>query len=67
MDILAHFDASLFFRALGLALVLEGFLWAGFPKRMLAALEDMRGHPERARAMGIAGIVVGLVIGMLAS
>ena len=67
MESLANFDASLFFRALGLALMLEGILWAGFPKGMLAALENVRGRPDLARAMGIAGLVVGLLIGVLAS
>lgn len=67
MDILANFDASQFFRALGLALMLEGVLWAGFPRGMLSAMESLRGRPDLARSLGVSGLGVGLLVSALAS
>ena len=63
-----NIDLELFFRALGLAFVLEGLVWAITP-------EGMRGVMQKAvqlegpalRQMGLFGMLVGLVIVWIAS
>jgi len=41
-----------FLAALGLALAIEGFLYAGFPGAMRRALASVSGMPDRSLRMG---------------
>ena len=58
-----NFDFSLFFRALGLAIVLEGLFWAisphGMRQVMTLALEK---NNSELRNMGVLGIIAGLLV-----
>lgn len=61
---LTDFDAGLFFRALGLAFVIEGVLWAGFPGSMREAMSRAVAMPDRSlRLMGLSAMAAGLFVG----
>ena len=63
-----HFDSELFFRALGLAIVIEGLCWAVFPKAMgLMVLQLLRMPRQSVRNMGLAAVVLGTAIIWLAA
>lgn len=58
---LTNFDVGLFFRALGLAFMIEGILWAAFPGGMREAMAHAVTQPDRnLRAMGLAAMAIGL-------
>lgn len=62
-----NFDIRLFFTALGLALVLEGLLWALFPRGMRRAIQSLALSPSTVlRGMGLAAMSIGLLIAWLA-
>lgn len=63
-----NFDFNLFFKALGLAIVLEGFVWALFPDQMRDVMQKVidTSTSERRR-VGIIGIFVGMLTLWLAS
>ena len=53
--------------ALGLALVLEGIFYAGFPQAARSYMQKALDLPENAlRAAGLAGLALGLAIVWLA-
>lgn len=55
-----HFDMELFFRALGLAIVMEGICWAVFPKAMGAAVMQLLRMPtQQVRSLGLFAVVLG--------
>ena len=55
-----HFDMELFFRALGLAFVMEGLCWAVFPKAMGTAMLQLLQMPkQQVRSLGLLAIVLG--------
>ncbi len=61
-------DWDLLFRALGLAFVMEGLLWAAFPKAMRAMMAELIARePAVTVRFGLGGIAVGLVILALCS
>ena len=63
-----EFNIELFFRALGLAIVLEGLCWTLFPGGMRRALLNLLPLPEsRLRAVGLAALALGLLVVWLAS
>ena len=65
---LTQFNFELFFKALGLAFVLEGVLWAGFPRWMREAMCKIRTQDDRV--LQLAGLVcffMGLCIIWLSS
>ncbi|TVQ37463.1 MAG: DUF2065 domain-containing protein [Geminicoccaceae bacterium] len=54
---------ELFFVALGLVLVLEGLLWAGFPNQMKAAAERLLELPASVlRQGGLVAMAAGVLI-----
>ena len=58
-----QFDVSLFFCALGLALVLESCLYTLFPEKMQSILLELSRMPtEGLRRYGIGGLCAGLFI-----
>ncbi len=62
------FDAVLFFKALGLAFVIEGVLWAGFPERMREAMRHLVSSPgSLLRGLGLVMLLLGLGICALAA
>ena len=62
------FNIELFFRALGLAIVLEGLCWTLFPGGMRRALLSLLPLPEsRLRGVGLAALALGLLVVWLAS
>ena len=62
------FDIELFFRALGLAIVLEGLCWTLFPGGMRRALLSILPLPEsRLRVVGLSALALGLLVVWLAS
>lgn len=63
-----NIDLALFMRALGLAIVFEGLLWAIFPGGMRRALLSLMPMPvSRLRILGLAAMGVGLVLISLVS
>lgn len=63
-----EFNIELFFRALGLAVVLEGLCWTLFPGGMRRALLSLLPLPEsRLRIFGLAALALGLLVVWLAS
>lgn len=61
-------DIELFFRALGLAIVLEGLCWTLFPGGMRRALLSILPLPEsRLRVVGLTALALGLLVVWLAS
>lgn len=55
-----HFDIELFFRALGLAFVMEGLCWAVFPKAMGTAMLQLLHMPtQQVRTFGLLAVVLG--------
>ena len=55
-----HFDMELFFRALGLAIVMEGICWAVFPKAMgTAVMQLLRMPTQQVRSLGLFAVVLG--------
>ncbi len=61
-------NIELLFRALGLAIVLEGLCWTVFPGGMRRALLNLLPLPEsRLRAVGLAALALGLLVVWLAS
>ncbi len=63
-----NFDAVLFFRALGLAFVIEGVLWAGLPGKMREAARHLAAGPDSMlRGAGLCMLLAGLGICALAS
>ncbi len=58
-----HFDTMLFVKALGLAIAMEGMLWAGFPGKMReAALQASKLPKTTLRAIGSIMLVSGVFI-----
>jgi len=58
-----QFDYTLFLRALGLAIIIEGLCWTLFPGGMRRALLQLLPQPEsRLRAVGLVALAVGLGI-----
>ncbi|MBQ3059857.1 MAG: DUF2065 domain-containing protein [Desulfovibrio sp.] len=58
-----EFNSDLFFRAVGLAFVLEGLCWALFPTAMRRAMLSLVKNPEQqTRMAGLAAIGFGLLI-----
>ncbi len=58
-----QFDASLFFSALGLALVLESCLYTLIPGKMQTMLREMaRMPPQTLRRYGLGGLCAGLIV-----
>ena len=63
-----EFNISLFLRALGLAIVLDGLCWTLFPGGMRRALLQLLPLPEsRLRVVGLAALALGLLLVRLAS
>ena len=61
-------NIELFFRALGLAIVLEGLCWTLFPGGMRRALLSILPLPEsRLRVLGLTALALGLLVVWLAS
>lgn len=61
-------DMELFFRALGLAIVLEGLCWTLFPGGMRRALLSLLPLPESSlRGVGLVALALGLLLVWLAS
>ena len=61
-------NIELFFRALGLAIVLEGLCWTLFPGGMRRALLSLLPLPEsRLRGVGLAALALGLLVVWLVS
>jgi len=49
--------------AIGLVLVIEGLLWAAFPRAGVKLLEAAAGTPEQSlRAVGAAAVAAGVLI-----
>lgn len=62
------FNIEFFFRALGLAIVLEGLCWTLFPGGMRRALLSILPLPEsRLRVLGLTALALGLLVVWLAS
>lgn len=62
------FDFSLFLRALGLAFVIEGIVWAIFPNGMRRAMASLLESGEaQIRGMGLFILVLGTTLAWLAS
>ena len=62
------FDYTLFLRALGLAIIIEGLCWTLFPGGMRRALLQLLPQPEsRLRAIGLVALALGLALVALAS
>lgn len=62
-----QFDSTLFFSAIGLALIFEGLPYLLFAERMRNILLSLAENPPTVlRGMGILGIVVGLFVIWLA-
>ena len=58
-----NIDTSLFFRALGLAIVLEGLFWAVAPKIMRRVMtQALEKNNEELRNMGVIAILSGLIL-----
>ncbi len=58
-----HFDTMLFVKALGLAIAMEGMLWAGFPGMMREAAMQASQMPKTTlRAIGSIMLVAGVFI-----
>ncbi len=58
-----HFDTMLFIKAFGLAVAMEGMLWAGFPGLMReAALQASRQSKTTLRAIGSIMVVAGVLV-----
>ena len=58
-----HFDTMLFVKALGLAIAMEGMLWAGFPGKMReAALAASQMSQTTLRAIGSIMLVTGVFV-----
>lgn len=58
-----RFDSTLFLCALGLAFVLEGLLWALFPRTMRRAMAQLTVTPSlRLRTLGLTAVAVGLAV-----
>jgi uncharacterized protein YjeT (DUF2065 family) len=52
-----------FIVAIGLVLVIEGLLWAAFPRAGVRLLEAASGAPEQSlRAVGAAAVAAGVLI-----
>lgn len=63
-----HFDVELFFRALGLAFVMEGICWAVFPKAMGTAMLQLLQMPrQQVRTLGLVAVVLGTALVWLAT
>lgn len=63
-----NFDVSLFVRALGLSCVLEGIIWAAFPRATHRAMADLVMQGEGAlRALGLFSLAVGIGLCALVS
>lgn len=61
-------DIDLFVKALGLAFVIEGLLWAAFPNQMRAVMEELiKKEVSRIQFFGLCGILFGLVLLFLAN
>ena len=61
------FDFSLFFRALGLALALEGLCWAVFPGGMRKTLLQILPLPDsRLRLVGLGALLLGALLSRVA-
>ena len=61
------FDYTLFLRALGLAIIIEGLCWTLFPGGMRRALLQLLPLPEsRLRIVGLIALAVGLGLVALA-
>ncbi len=60
---LSDFNAELFFKAVGLALFLEGVLWSASPGAMKRAMAEMlRRDDQSVRAFGLCGMALGLLV-----
>ncbi|MBQ9536552.1 MAG: DUF2065 domain-containing protein [Desulfovibrionaceae bacterium] len=60
-------DFELFFRALGLAFVLEGVCWALFPEQMRKLMQQVTQMEQKElRSLGLSGVVVGVIVIWLA-
>ena len=58
-----NIDTSLFFRALGLAIILEGLFWAVAPKLMRRVMtQALEKNNEELRNMGVIAILSGLML-----
>lgn len=58
-----NFDTMLFVKALGLAVAMEGMLWAGFPGRMReAARQASQLSTATLRAIGSIMLVAGVFV-----
>lgn len=58
-----NFDLSLFLRALGLALLLEGALWSLFPRAMRRAMRHLQKAPvSQVVSAGLAAVFSGLFL-----
>ncbi|MCR4666414.1 MAG: DUF2065 domain-containing protein [Desulfovibrio sp.] len=63
-----NFDYELFFKALGLAFVLEGFFWLLFPGAMRQVMyRALQMDSSELQKSGILGICLGLVVIWLAT
>lgn len=62
-----RFDSTLFLSALGLAFVLEGLVWALFPRGMRRAMAQLTVTPSgRLRVLGLCSVGAGLLLVWLA-
>ena len=60
---LMNFDFSLFFRALGLAIVLESLFWSISPQSMRQVMTlALEKNNNELRNMGVLGIIAGLLV-----
>ncbi|MDO5537163.1 MAG: DUF2065 domain-containing protein [Desulfovibrionaceae bacterium] len=63
-----NFDLNLFVRALGLAMAIEGALWAGFPDRMREAAFSISQMPgSGVRVAGLVFMLAGVGVCALVS
>lgn len=58
-----NFDGQLFLKALGLAMAIEGIIWAGFPEKMRRAAAYMAAQPQGAlRVCGLLLLGIGVAV-----
>lgn len=63
-----NFDLSLFLRALGLAMILEGALWSLFPRVMRRAMRQLLKAPvTQVISAGLTAVLSGLFLVWLGS
>lgn len=63
-----NFDLSLFLRALGLALIMEGVLWTLFPRAMRRAMRHLLKAPvSQVISAGLTALLSGLFLVWLGS